>query len=120
MTYVEYLLEKIAKNLDVLIDKSLSRSNIHAIHTFDTSGTETTSKDVGQMLGLPQNKYIANEFLIFDKGGGFSFRINGQDPAVDASDNLTISQEDIRTIEFTSVGIAGTAKVRFSAYIPRV
>lgn len=111
-------LNEIRDLLKILVDKSYSRTNIHQVYQFSTAGTETKSKDVGQLLGLPK-KYTCNEMLIIDVGGGFTFRTNGQDPVITASNNLTLVNEDINNVDFTSAGVAGTAKVRFGAYIPK-
>ena len=113
------ILQNIEKLLTILVDKTERRANTHAFYTFSTAGTETKTKDISQLLGLPK-QYVANEMVIFDVGGGFTFKLNGQDPALDAVNNLSISNEDINNVDFTSGGVAGTAKIRFSAYIPKV
>ena len=117
-SYKEIFLN-IEKLLIILVDKTLSRTNISAIYTFDTSGTQNINKDIGQLLGLPKG-YKANELTIFDKGGGFTYKVNGAAIVITAADNQAFTQEDIYRVEFMPSSAAGTAKIRFSAYIPKV
>ena len=107
------------KQLKILVDKSLSRTNVSNIFTIDTSKTATINKDIHQLLGLPKG-YSANEMTIFDRGGGFTYRVNGEGVIITAANNQAFTQEDINHVEFTPAGIAGTAKIKFAAYIPKV
>ena len=109
----------IEKQLKILVDKSLSRTNVSNIFTIDTSNTEMINKDIHQLLGLPKG-YSANEMTIFDRGGGFTYKINGEGVTITAANNQAFVQEDINHVEFTPDGIAGTEKIKFAAYIPKV
>ena len=117
-SYKEIFLS-IERLLEILVDKTLSRTNISVIYTFDTGGTNNINKDIGQLLGLPKG-YSANEMTIFDRGGGFTYRVNGAGISITASNNQAFTQEDINKIEFIPAGIAGTAKIKFASYIPKV
>ena len=57
---------------------------------------------------------------IFDRGGGFTYKVNGASHAITAANNQSFTQEDIHDIEFTPANIAGTAKIKFAAYISKV
>lgn len=109
----------IERLLKILVDKTLSRTNISVIYTLDTSGTATINKDMGQLLGLPKG-YSANEMTIFDRGGGFTYKVNGASISITAANNQAFTQEDINKVEFTPAGIAGTAKIKFASYIEKV
>lgn len=117
-SYKEIFLN-IEKLLIILVDKTYSRTNITSIFTLDTSGTAMINKDITQLLGLPKG-YSANEMTIFDKGGGFTYRVNGAGVSITAANNQAFTQEDINRVEFIPAGIAGTAKIKFAAYIPKV
>ena len=119
MTPVELqlkLLTEMKELLKVIIQRLPEKSNTHDTFTFDTSGSASFHKDVSELLSLPKG-YYANNMTILDIGGGFTFKINGENNAITAIKNMKMSEEELYKIEFLPATSAGTAKVRFGAYI---
>ena len=110
------LLCDIKRLLEELVDRNYTRTNFDVLYEFDTSTTGRKSVPISNILGLP-NKYKAVNLTILDVGGGFSFKIGGNDPKIEAIKNLTIDQEAIERMEFITSGSTGTAIIRFSTYI---
>ena len=110
------LLTQIKDLLKQVIQRLPEKSNTHETFTFDTSGSSSFHKDVSELLALPKG-YYANNMTIIDIGGGFTFKINGENNAITAIKNMKMSEEELYKIEFIPAGVAGTAKVRFGAYI---
>lgn len=118
MTEIDVIkaLIRMEKLLKKMLDKMIENSNIHESFSFDTSGTASFHKDVHELLALPRG-YYANHMTVLDIGGGFTFKINGENEAITAINNMKLSEEEIYKIELIPAGVAGTAKVRFGAYI---
>ena len=110
------LLTQIKDLLKQIIRRLPEKSNTHETFEFDTSGTSSFHKDVYELLSLPKG-YYANNMTIIDIGGGFTFKINGENSAITAIKNMRMSEEELYKIEFIPATSAGTAKVRFGAYI---
>ena len=102
--------------LKELVDKTSIKSNTHNTFAFSTAGSNSFHKDVHELLALPRGYYI-NTMTIVDIGGGFTFKINGETEGITAIKNMKISDEEIRKIELIPATSAGTAKIRFGAYI---
>lgn len=119
MTPVELqlkLLTEMKELLKEIIRRLPEKSNTHETFQFDTSGTASFHKDVNELLSLPKG-YYSNNMTIIDIGGGFSFKINGENNAITAIKNMKMSEEELYKIELIPAGVAGTAKIRFGAYI---
>lgn len=110
------LLTQIKDLLKEVIRRLPEKSNTHETFTFSTAGTASFHKDVSELLALPKG-YYANNMTILDIGGGFTFKINGESNAITAIKNMKMSEEALYKIEFIPSAVAGTAKVRFGAYI---
>ena len=106
----------IDKTLKEIIRRLPEKSNTHETFTFSTAGNASFHKDVHELLSLPKG-YYANNMTILDIGGGFTFKINGENNAITAIKNMKMSEEELYKIEFIPATSAGTAKVRFGAYI---
>lgn len=112
------LLSQMKELLKEIIKKMPEKSNTHETFTFDTSGSASFHKDVHELLSLPRG-YYANSMTILDIGGGFTFKINGENNEITAIKNMKMSEEELYKVEFIPASVAGTAKVRFGAYIKR-
>lgn len=110
------LLAEMKELLKEVIRRLPEKSNTHETFEFDTSGSTSFHKDVHELLSLPKG-YYANNMTILDIGGGFTFKINGENNAITAIKNMKMSEEELYKIEFIPATSAGTAKVRFGAYI---
>ena len=108
----------INKTLKEILRRLPEKSNTHETFTFSTAGSASFHKDVNELLSLPKG-YYANNMTILDIGGGFTFKINGENNAITAIKNMKMSEEELYKIEFIPAASAGTAKVRFGAYIHR-
>ena len=106
----------IDKTLKEIVRRLPEKSNTHETFTFSTAGNASFHKDVHELLSLPKG-YYANNMTILDIGGGFTFKINGENNAITAIKNMKMSEEELYKIEFIPATSAGTAKVRFGAYI---
>ena len=106
------------KSLKEIIQKLSEHTNTHETFAFSTAGLASFHKDIHELLSLPRG-YYASSMTIFDIGGGFTFKINGENEEITAIKNMTISNEEIYKIELIPSAAAGTAKVRFGAYIKR-
>ncbi|MCK5520321.1 MAG: hypothetical protein KAI81_04350 [Candidatus Marinimicrobia bacterium] len=112
------LLTEMNKSLKKITQKISEHTNTHETFSFSTAGSTSFHKDVHELLSLPRG-YYANSMTIFDIGGGFTFKINGENEAITAIKNMSITNEEIYKIELIPASVAGTAKVRFGAYIER-
>ena len=109
LTEIKFLLRELIKQSSII-------SNIHNTFTFSTAGTASFHKDIHELLSLSKG-YYANNMTIIDIGGGFTFKINSETEAITAIKNMKFSNEEIYKIELIPATSAGTAKVRFGAFI---
>jgi len=109
-------LKAILKELKVLTDKVVSRTNTHVLLSFDTSVTTEKLFDIFKEFGIKK----ANDLTIIDLGGGFTIQINGNTPTIGATYDLTFEDEDIYSVQVTGSGSTGTGKIRLGAYIRQV
>lgn len=113
------LLNDIKTELKDLREQSTRRCNVHNTVSFSTAGTNVIRYDAHEALGLPRDNVITH-MTVIDNGGGFTFRLNGEDVEITAIDNMSIENEQISRVTITCGGAAGTAKVRFGGYIKNV